>query len=708
MTESSARESMSIGIDIGGTFTDVVACTATGRHHAKVPSTRPDPSEAVTAALAAIFAEAGLPGVIASGHRRDQVVALAHGTTVATNAMIERNLSQVGLITTRGFRDVIAVGRQTRSTLYDVDFEPRWVPVPRHRRLEVSERMDASGQTLIAPDRNEVLAQAKTLVDDGVDAIAVAFLHAYVRDDHEQLVADWIRQAYPQVSVWTSAVAANEFREYERTCTVVLDAALGATMSDYLAKFAARARASGVAVAPTLMRSSGAVATVAEATSHPTWTLLSGPAAGVAGAVDVAERIGCGDLLTVDVGGTSADMALIRGGEAEVVPMRQVEGLPVLGTTLNIQAIGAGGGSIAWIDTGGRLRVGPRSAGAVPGPAAYGIGGTQATVTDAVVTAGMLPHDLSFGGGALKLDVDAARAAVERDVAIPLGMSIISAAHAILDVVNTNMALAARKVTVARGADPRQLTLVAYGGAGPMHAPAIATELAIGRVLIPAHPGTLCALGLQVSDLSSELVRSCFMPASQDFRDRFAATFDDLAGEAQAWAERVAAPSAEGGAGQVQAPGVSTKRFADVRYRGQEHALRVPVGQGPVGPATIVQMVADFHQLHRQINGFSAPDEPVELVNARLVVSKPATTLGRGTPGPSEAGCGDAVRDMPVWWTSGETTSTPVVQWHTIAEGTEVVGPAIVLQADATSIVPPGWRAVMQPDRAAMMLTAQQ
>jgi len=721
-----AVRSVRIGIDIGGTFTDVVAESASGRQHAKVPSTRPDPSQAVTAALAAILS--------GSGERRgidpDVVQALAHGTTVATNAMIERTLAEVGLLTTRGFRDVLAIGRQTRSSLYDFAFDPRWVPVDRHRRLEIDERVDHTGAVLVAPDRDDVVARAGELIDSGVDAIAIAFLHSYVNPTHELMAADWISQVYPDVTVWISSHAANEFREYERTSTVVLDAALGDVMSRYLRRFADRAAAAGVDVSPTLMRSSGGVATMGEAAAHPTWTLLSGPAAGVVGAIDVARRAGAHDVLTFDVGGTSADLALIRGGEPEVVSVRHIDGLPVLGTTLNIQAIGAGGGSIGWIDTGGRLRVGPRSAGASPGPAAYGAGGDQPTVTDAYVVTGMLPAGIRLGE-TVDLDVDAAAAAIDRVVGAPLGLSTVAAAHAMLDVVNTNMALAARRTTVARGVDPRGLTLVAYGGAGPMHAVALARELAIEDVLIPAHPGTLCALGLLVSDMTQEFVRSCFVAVDDEAADRLAATFDELDDEAHRWKDTT------GERGEV-----ATTRFADLRYRGQEHALRVEVPAGALDAGLVAHLVDAFHTLHRSINGFAAETEPVEAVNLRVVMSinvrrhlidadaepdanpdentetgsGPGSTASSGPSSPSSpsssAGSVDGVVSqtdhkelVDVWWEPQCSTPTRVIEWGDFSPGETLQGPLIVLQPDATSVVPPGHVATMISNGAGLIVT---
>lgn len=708
---SGGDRSVRIGIDIGGTFTDVVAESASGRQHAKVPSTRPDPSEAVTAALAAIFSGSGIDP--------DAVRALAHGTTVATNAMIERTLAEVGLLTTRGFRDVLAIGRQTRSSLYDFAFEGRWVPVDRHRRLEIDERVDHTGAVLVAPERNDVIARAGELIDSGVDAIAIAFLHAYVNPAHEIMAADWISQAYPDVTVWISSGAANEFREYERTSTVVLDAALGDVMSRYLRRFADRSAAAGVDALPTLMRSSGGVATMTEAAAHPTWTLLSGPAAGVVGAIDVARRAGRHDVLTFDVGGTSADLALIREGEPEVVSVRHIDGLPVLGTTLNIQAIGAGGGSIGWIDAGGRLRVGPRSAGASPGPAAYGAGGDQPTVTDAYVVTGMLPAGIRLGQ-TVDLDVNAAAEAIDRVVGAPLGLSTVAAAHAMLDVVNTNMALAARRTTVARGVDPRGLTLVAYGGAGPMHAVALARELAIDDVFIPAHPGTLCALGLLVSDMKQEFVRSCFVGVDDEAAGRLAATFDELDDEARRWRDTT------GELGEM-----ATTRFADLRYRGQEHALRVEVPAGPVDAGLVARLVDAFHTLHRSVNGFAAATEPVEAVNLRVVMSinvrqhltkagpepRPGSGLGSG-PGPGSTtpsralGSADGVVSqadrevfVDVWWEPRSSTVTRVIEWDDFSPGQTLQGPLIVLQPDATSVIPPGHVATMIPNGAGLIVS---
>ncbi|WP_154755481.1 hydantoinase/oxoprolinase family protein [Amycolatopsis pithecellobii] len=663
---------MRIGIDIGGTFTDVFAVSGGRTFIAKVPSSYPDPSAVIESAVRAVLDKAGKAGA--------DVSALIHGTTVATNAMIERQLGVVGLITTAGFRDVLAIGRQTRNTLYRLDFTPRWVPVERERRLEVTERTDYTGQVLTAPDRGEVVAAAETLVARGATAVCVAFLHSYANDTNEREAAAWIRRAFPDLDVWTSASAVPEFREYERFATAVMDAALGETMTTYLGRFTDQARSAGVVGEPYVMESSGGVVRMSEAAVHPTRTLLSGPAGGVLGAINLAKRHDRADLLTFDMGGTSADIGVIRSGAPDVVNIRHFQDLPVLGTTVALEAIGAGGGSIAWIDQGGRLQVGPRSAGSVPGPAAYNKGGTEATVTDAHVVLGTLPAAARLGNS-FGVDRDLAIAAVERSVGAPLDLDVISAAHAILDMVNTNMALAARRATVARGIDPRALTLVAYGGAGPLHATTLAGELGIEEVIVPAHPGMLSAMGLLVSDLRKEFMRSFVVDVSPATVNQLSDTAKVLMAEALAWRDE------QGETGDWSA-GIE----AELRYRGQEHTLRVALPDLP-WEHTTADLIADrFGESHEQLNGYRVTGEDIQMISLRVTCAIDVGGSGLRLQYASGSGVDLASPDTPVWWTRHEAVPTPVFSAPDLHHEDWIKGPAILVQEDSTCAVAPGYR----------------
>lgn len=662
---------MRIGIDIGGTFTDVFAVAEGRTHITKVPSSYPDPSAVIESAINSVLGRAAQDG--------SSVEALIHGTTVATNAVIERELEVVGLITTAGFRDVLAIGRQTRNTLYTLDFTPRWVPVARDLRLEVNERTDHNGRLLRTPTREEVLKAAEKLVSRGASAICVCFLHSYADDTHEREVAGWIQEEHPTLGVWTSAASAPEFREYERFSTAVMDAALGKTMTTYLARFTSQSRAAGVSPEPYLMESSGGVVRMSESAAHPTRTLLSGPAGGVLGAINLAERHARSNLLTFDMGGTSADIGVIRDGSPDVIGVRHFEDLPVLGTTVALEAIGAGGGSIASIDKGGRLQVGPRSAGAVPGPASYDKGGTEPTVTDAHVVLGTLPEAARLGNS-FGVNRERAIEAVDRVIAQPLGMDVVAAAHAILDMVNTNMALAARRATVARGIDPRSLTLVAYGGAGPLHATSLAEELNLTDIIIPPHPGMLSALGLLVSDLRKEFVRSFAMTLTTSTIGQLGDYAKALMSDAESWREA-----------QDDSGDFSTDIEAEIRYRGQEHALRTTLPDLPWDHDTVATINDRFDQLHAQLNGYRVTGEEIELVSLRVTGIVDVGGSNLDLQYAEGSGVSLVASHTPVWWTSQECVSTPVFSAPDLEDCGWMEGPAILLQEDCTSAIAPGF-----------------
>ncbi|MER7604746.1 hydantoinase/oxoprolinase family protein [Nocardioides sp. NPDC127503] len=663
---------MRIGIDIGGTFTDVFAIAEGKTFIAKVPSSYPDPSAVIRSAVETVLAKAGRPGI--------NVDALIHGTTVATNAVIERDLDVVGLITTRGFSDVIAIGRQTRNSLYNLNFTPRWVPVPQELRLEVDERMDYTGEIVTPPQKDQVLEQAKTLIDRGAATICVCLLHSYVNDENENRVAGWIREAHPNVGVWTSSGSVPEFREYERFATAIMDAALGDTMTTYLRRFTDQSRAAGVQPEPYLMESSGGVVRMSEAAVHPTRTLLSGPAGGVLGAINLAQKHGRPDILTFDMGGTSADIGVLREGSPDVVGIRHFEDLPVLGTTVALEAIGAGGGSIASIDRGGRLQVGPRSAGSTPGPASYDKGGTEPTVTDAHVVLGTLPEAARLGNS-FGVNRDLAVEAIDRVIGQPLGLDVISAAHAILDMVNTNMALAARRATVARGIDPRSLTLVAYGGAGPLHATALAEELGIENIIIPPHPGMLSALGLLVSDLRKEFVRSFLSTLGDQTIGGLADIARQLTSEAEAWRDE----QGESGASTFIIEG-------ELRYRGQEHALRTTLPELPWDAGTVKTITDQFDDLHAQLNGYRVSGEDIELVSLRVTCAIDVGGKDLELQYAQGSGVDLATKATPVWWDARTQTSTPIYSAPDLRDATWTDGPAVLLQEDSTCAIGPGYR----------------
>jgi N-methylhydantoinase A len=669
-----------VGIDIGGTFTDLVLAHGEGVVGIKVLSTRPDPGEAVLPGLRELLARGGTAA--------EDVSALAHGTTVATNAMIEGSYARTGLITTRGFRDVLEIGTQRRPTLYDLFFEKPRVPIERRLRRGIDERVGPDGAVLVEVDVDSAVAIAHELVAEGVGSLAICFLHSYAYPNHERRVRDAIHAALPDLPVWISSDVVPEYREFERLSTTVIDAVLGPVMSDYLQRFERRVVEAGVPAPVALMQSNGGLAAVGEAVRAPGRTLLSGPCAGVLGAIHVAGASGIGDLLTLDMGGTSTDVSLVRSGVPAVAQTREVAGFPVRRSAMDITAIGAGGGSIAWVDAGGRLCVGPRSAGSVPGPAAYGGGGERATVTDANVVCGRLGPDARLGER-VALDVDAAAAVIERDVATPLGLTVEQAALAILDVVNTNMALAARHISVARGHDPRDYTLVAYGGAGPLHAVAVAAELRVPRVLVPPAPGTLCALGLLVCDARNEFSQTQVVPTEPDALPALNRTWRDLAGRADAWL-----------AGHAERQTV-VQHEVDLRYKGQHHELSVPVPDAPWDADDLATVRARFVAAHEERYGYAVPDEPMEIVTCRIVATVPSGWDGGGrvaVPAAGERVAPAEASSRPVLWNGADGfVPTAVHVRSALTPGAALAGPAIVEQADSTVALPPGSSARVDP-----------
>ncbi|MGD9752478.1 MAG: hydantoinase/oxoprolinase family protein [Acidimicrobiia bacterium] len=592
---------MPVGTDTGGTFTDLV--TADGVV-VKVSSSREDPAEAVRRALTA--AGAGEPGV------------LAHGTTVATNALLERRGATVALVTNEGCEDIIEIGRQDRPSLYDA-FADRPEPlVPRPLRFGVPGRLDAAGQEL-EPVRPGALPELPA----GVDAVAVCLLHSDLHDGHEQQVAAAL--AGRGVDVTMSSTVSPEFREYERTVTTVINAYLRPVCRGYLQRLeplAGRIR---------VMTSAGGLVGAPEAAELPVGLLLSGPAGGVRAAAAAAVAAGFPDAVTFDMGGTSTDVCLVLDGMAEPAAWREVDGLPVRVPSLDVHTIGAGGGSIAAIDRGGALQVGPRSAGARPGPACYGHGGADATVTDANLVLGRIPAGARFGDLG-SLDVDAARAALDR-----AGV----AAADVVAVVNANMEQAIRQVTVERGVDPAGLALVAFGGAGPLHAADLADALGMAAVVVPARAGVLSAVGLLWGPRQRDLVRSWPTPTDHGGLD------DALRALAARAVELVGGPPGE----------VEVELAVDARYRGQSHELTVPVGmEGAVVDAAVVRR--GFDERHRAFNGFERPEAVVEVVALRARAIGPPAVEFAALPVPTRAGA---------------------------------VGPTVIEEPDCTVWVPDGW-----------------
>ena len=698
-----------IGVDVGGTFTDVV-CVRDGRPPLvfKVPSTPADPGEAALAAVARLAAEGVEPGALTQ---------LAHGTTVATNAVLERKGGRLGIITTEGFRDTLEIGRQMRREMYEVRLDPQ-TPVflaSRAMRIGVRERVGPGGEVIEPLDEGSVRAALDRLVAAGAECVAVCLLFSFVNPKHERRVREIARSEHPELEVSLSSEVDPAFREYERTAVTAFDAYIKPTVRRYLTQLARRLADAGVPAPLQVMQSRGGLASAEIARSRPVRLFLSGPAAGVIGGQTTGAAAGREDLITLDVGGTSSDIALVSGAKPLIRSEGVIAGFPVRVPMVDVNAIGAGGGSVAWLDDAGGLRVGPRSAGSDPGPACYARGGREPTVTDASVVLGYLDPRY-FAGGAIGLDVERARDAIRDRIAEPLGLAIEDAAAGIHQVVNAQMAEGVRLVSVRQGYDPREFTLVAMGGAGPLHACALAADLAITRVVVPRHPGVLSAAGLLAAPIEHEVSIAYAEP---------------LAGLAMAPVRRIVADLDAAGRTLIEREGLSPDRdvevlhFADVCHVGQGYHLEVPFDPG--ADDGLERLYADFLAAHERVHGH-AVEAPARFVNLRAVhrqrmPAAPATRAAGAAPrapredggkesahapaaetggygggaGRDDSGGGDtrrAVRfpDEPA------PIETRIVARAALAAGDRLAGPAIVEQDDTTTLIPPGWTALTAQD----------
>ena len=667
---------MQIGVDIGGTFTDIVALDDEGRLAlAKVPSTPKDLLDGIGAAVGKVLALAGAPP--------GDVERFIHGTTVATNAVLEQKGAVTAVLTTEGFEDVLEMGRQKRSRMYDLEMDPETPSflAPGRRRVGIRERLDARGATLVPLDEGQVRAAVQTLRAQGVQAIAVCYLFSFVNPAHERRTRELCAEIAPEISVSLSSEVDPTFREYERLCVTAFDAYLGPVVKRYLAGLADTLRGLGIRAVPLIMRSRGGIVSAALAARQPVTLFLSGPAGGVIGAGCAAERSGVRDFVSLDMGGTSNDVAVVRSGAPLLASEGSIGPYPVRTPMVDVNTIGAGGGSIAWIDAAGGLRVGPRSAGAEPGPACYGRGGDAATVTDASVVLGYLNPE-RFAGGALTLDVGAAERAVGA-IGRRLGVDTITAAAGIHRVINARMADQIRLVTIKRGYDPRQFSLVVLGGAGPVHGAALAAEMGMAEVLVPEAPGVLAAFGLLAAAIEHHHART--LQARTDVAD--------LAAVNRCLAELDAAGRARMHEEGVAAADVRVAYTADMRYVGQAYELEVPIA-APVAAERVPDIVAAFHAVHERVYGYARTQQTVEFVNFRAVHTY---RLPRPVVRPSAQAHGrldDArVGERRAYFDG--FVSAAIYERARLPLGARLAGPAIVEQMDTTTVIPPGVTAVV-------------
>jgi N-methylhydantoinase A len=666
-----------VGVDSGGTFTDVCLFDdATGRIEVwKVNSTPDDPSLGIATGVAeAIARVGGTPEAIAW---------FGHGTTVATNALIQHRGARTGLITTDGFRDLLEIGRQKRPDLYDLMVDKPVPLVSRDLRLEVPERLRQDGSVELALDETAFRDAVRQLRAADVQAVAVCFLYGFINTAHEAIASRILHEEFPEAFISIAHDVAPEFREFERLSTTVVNASLGPVMRGYIQRLGGRLRTSGVRATPHLTQSNGGVISFEQAERLPVRTVLSGPSTGVIGAREVGRLAGYPDLITFDMGGTSTDVALLSHGECRLSSEANIHGYPIKAPMLDIHTVGAGGGSIAYID-GGLLKVGPASAGAYPGPVCYGLGGTEPTVTDANVLLGLLnPRYLL--GGRMTIRHDLAREAIGA-LAVQLGLDPMATALGILAVVTANMMRAIRVISVQRGYDPRDYTLIAFGGAGPLHAARLAQELEIGRVLVPRNPGVLCAVGLLLTDLRADFSMTRLRTLEQAALTDMLEAFRSLAVRAQSWFEN------EG----ITAENRRTTRTVDMRYAGQNYELSVQLPDGPIGPDSVGALAEGFAAMHRRLYGFAADDEPVQMVTFRVeaIGVVPKATLSRS----AHAGFAAVPDTRPAWLQeAGGFVPCAVYDRDRLAAGDSFDGPAIVEQMDATTFVPAGTTARVDP-----------
>ncbi|MCF3933260.1 hydantoinase/oxoprolinase family protein [Acuticoccus sp. M5D2P5] len=659
-----------IGVDIGGTFTDVVCRTPDQPLRVmKVATTRADPSRAVLTAVNDLKETAGLSPA--------DIARFVHGTTVATNAVLERKGPKTGLLTTEGFKDILEIGRQMRQTMYAAVLEPE---VPGYLaegayRHEIGERVAHDGSVVRPLDEASVRRAADALAAEGVEGIAICFLFSFVNPDHERRAAEIIREAHPGIALSLSCEVDPAFREYERTVVTTFDAYIKPVIDKYLANLEAGLEQAGVPCPLQIMQSRGGIASSEIVRQRPVRLFLSGPAAGVVGAQMVGSAAGIGDLISVDIGGTSSDIALIREGKPLIRPEGYVAGYNIRVPMVDVNAIGSGGGSIAWIDPSGGLRVGPHSAGSEPGPACYARGGEEATVTDASIVLGYLDPDY-FAGGTLKLQPELAFKAVEEKVAKPLGMSVEEAALGIHRVVNTQMTEGIRLVSIRQGYDPREFALLPLGGAGGIHAAALANELGINRIIVARHPGVLSATGL-LSAVTEHEMSVAFN------REVSALDLAELGEALKGLDARCAVLMDKEG---VAPEDVEIQYFADVCYVGQSHYLEVPfTPEKGVGET----LHAGFQAAHRRVFGH-ATEAPTAIVNVRAIHRAGGEIIIDKEEAVAVSDAAKGTRDIIVAGHEGRVNAT-IYDREKLAPGQTLPGPAIIEQADTTTLVPPGW-----------------
>ena len=667
-----------VGIDTGGTFTDLVAIDLDrGRYHYhKVPTITADPARGILEGIAELLDQNALA--------RKDVRLLVLGTTLATNAVLEGKWAPTGMLTTQGFRDVLELARQRRPHYFNLDIPKPMPPAARDCRIEIAGRIANDGTEVTPLSERDIQRAIDTLRQKKVEAIAICFLHAYANPEHEERARALVKKLWPEVYLCTSSDVLAEFREFERFATATVNASLMPVMDRYLERFEHGVRDLGIVHAPRVMQSNGGAVSPGAVRRVPVNTFFSGPAGGVIGSVGLGEQLGLPNLITFDMGGTSTDVCLIRDGEPAKKSERTMGGFPVRTRTLDIHTIGAGGGSIAWMDAGGLLKVGPQSAGAYPGPAAYGRGGDKPTVTDANVVLGRLNPKVLLGGR-MTMHADKAQAVID-ELAANLGVDRTKAAAGVLEIINVNMMGAVRVISVEQGEDPRDFTLVAFGGAGPLHAADIARNMGMRKVLIPPRPGLLSAIGLLHADVRADFSLTRLVRTDKAGIRAVNEGLRTLGKRGAQWLK-----------GEGEANG-AFQWFADLRYFGQNFELILELKHEAVDERSLAKLIETFHRRHKDYYGYDMREQPVEIVNVRLVVTGKRRVL---PPERAKLARGELkaalVEKRKVWFAESGFVLTPVYDRARLPADCRITGPAIIEQMDTTTVVPP--QAKLKQDR---------
>ncbi|MBL6782022.1 MAG: hydantoinase/oxoprolinase family protein [Alphaproteobacteria bacterium] len=680
-----------VGVDVGGTFTDIILENHDASKNevtvTKVASTPHDQSEGVVKGVLQVCELAGVnPG---------DIDMLYHGTTVATNMVIERDGAEVGMLTTRGFRDILHMARHKRPHNFSLQYEVPWQSKPlvkRRNRIPITERlMPPTGEIEVPMNEDEVREAAALFKKRGINSIIIAFLFSFLNNDHEMRAKEIVASIHPDAYIYTSSEVVNVIREYERFSSTAMNAYIGPKTARYLSNLENRLKKEGINSQVRIMQSNGGISTIENSSDRPIGLLLSGPAGGVIGARSTGQQSDISNIITIDIGGTSADISVIQDGELRIKNPRDTEvaSLPVLVPMLDIDAIGAGGGSIAYIDEGGAFRVGPKSAGAVPGPACYGNGGEHPTVTDAQVVLGRLDQD-QFLGGDIIIKPELAEKAIKTHIADPLGMSVTEAALGILRIINNNMALAINSNSVAKGIDPRGFTLMGFGGAGPLHAVALADMISAKNIISPSQPGITAALGLLVSDLKYEFTRSVLIPLNQA-SDNELSQINQIVKDLKAEADQ-----------QLDQDNVAKDQrrydyIMECRYLGQGFELRAKMPSEPLTTKNVQTVIDNFYDVHKQQYGHAFKDQITEAITVRVIASADVEKLqlnilekgGNTNPEYAHLYNRDTIFD------DNKAVSTPRYARGKLKSGDMINGPAVVTQHNSTTIIPPDYTATV-------------